>query len=390
MKTKILLVDDDRNMLTTTEHVLRTKFDVETAQGGVAALAKFAASGPYGVVVADRQMPGMDGAQLLSKVKEISPDTVRVMLTGNADLESVIRLVNESNIFRFLTKPCPSNLLVKAVEDAQKLYQLVVAEKELLNKTLNGSIKLLTDILSMVETPTFGESQSLREVIMDATKRLGLDNAWEIHLAAMLASIGNVAVPPETLVRSRAGLPLSKAEEQMLAHMPETTARLLANIPRLEGVAEIVRYKNKSFDGSGFPDDALAGNAIPVGARLLKIILDLMELQRGGAPQTEAFQIMCGRAGLYDPAILKVLQQSFEGGGGGRVQAARLSMPVTARNLAKGMVLRSNIETKDGILILRAGHQINEMTLEKILNFESVVGLKEPIMVEIEASAFAS
>jgi len=382
MKAKILLVDDERNVLTAYERILRSKFEIETAQGGEAALAKIAAGGQYAVVVADRQMPEMDGVQLLGKIKEASPDTVRMMLTGNADMESVIRLVNDSNIFRFLTKPCPTNLLIKALEDAQKLYYLVVAERELLNKTLSGSIKLLTDILSMVESPSFGQLQTLRDAITSATERLGLDNAWEIHLAAMLAPIGNVTVPPETLVRSRTGQPLSKAEEQMLAHRPETAARLLGNIPRLEGVAQIVRYQNKSFDGSGFPQDTVAGDGIPVGARMLKIILDFMDLQRDCATQDGAFETMRGRDGLYDPALLMVLQQSFEGKSSGPVRTARLSISVAARELANGMVLRSNVETKDGILILRVGHQINEMTLEKILNFESVVGIKEPIMVE--------
>jgi response regulator RpfG family c-di-GMP phosphodiesterase len=383
MKPKILLVDDDRDVLTTSEAVLRSKFDVATALGGPAALDKIATSGPYGVVVADRQMPGMDGLELLGKIKECSPDTVRVMLTGNADLESVIRVVNESNIFRFLTKPCPGRFLVKAVEDAQKLHEIVVAEKELLNKTLSGSIKLLTDILSMVESPSFGQSQTLRDSIAGVTAHLNLDNAWEIQLAAMLAPIGNVTVPPETLVRSRSGQPLSKAEEQMLAHLPETAARLLVNIPRLEGVARIVRYQNKAFNGSGFPRDEVAGDGIPVGARLLRIIFDLMDLQRGGAPQAEAFETMRGREGLYDPVLLGVLRQSFEGKSSAPVRATRLSMAVSAKDLAKGMVLRSNVETKDGMLILRAGHQINDMTLGKILNFESVVGVKEPIMVEV-------
>jgi response regulator RpfG family c-di-GMP phosphodiesterase len=382
MNAKILLVDDERNVLTAYERILRSKFQIETAEGSEAALAKFAAGGVYAVVVADRQMPGMDGVQLLGRIKELSPDTVRLMLTGNADMESVIRLVNESNIFRFLTKPCPTNLLVKALEDAQRLYQLAVAEKELLNKTLSGSIKLLTDILSMVESPALGQSQTLRDAITGATERLGLDNAWEIHLAAMLAHIGDVTVPPETLVRSRSGQTLSAAEEHMLANRPETAARLLGNIPRLEGVARIVRYQNKSFDGSGFPQDAVAGDGIPAGARLLRIILDFMDLLRGGAPHDGAFETMRGRNGLYDPALLAVMRQSFEGKSSLPMRAAHLSMSVTARELASGMVLRSNVETRDGTLILRSGHRINEMTLEKIHNFESVVGIKEPIMVE--------
>ena len=239
MSKKILFVDDDPNLLASCERNFRRQFEVETAEGGEAGLAKIAERGPYAVVVADRQMPGMDGIQFLAIVKEKVPDTIRMMLTGNVDLEAAIRVVNEGNIFRFLTKPCPPDVLAKALADALEQYRLVTVEKELLNKTLSGSIKLLTDILSMVEPQSFGRAQTAREAISTVTDKLRMGNAWEIHLAIMLASIGYVTIPPETLVRSRAGQRLSEAEEQMLGRTPETAARLLANIPRLEGVARI-------------------------------------------------------------------------------------------------------------------------------------------------------
>jgi response regulator RpfG family c-di-GMP phosphodiesterase len=382
MNAKILLVDDDANLLAGCERHLRRKFGVDTAQNGDAGLAKLAASGPYGVVVADRQMPGMDGIQFLGMVRQRAPDTVRIMLTGNADLESVIRLVNENNIFRFLTKPCPPDLLAKAVQDGQAFYQLALSEKQLLNKTLSGSIKVLTDILSMVEGQSPGRTQALREAIATAADRLDLENAWEIPLAVMLAPIGYVTIPPETLVRSRARQKLSEVEEQMLAHVPETAARLLANIPRLEGVARIVRYKDKGFDGSGFPLDTVAGDSIPLGARLLKILFDMTDLQRDGLSQAEAFQQMGLRKNLYDPSLLAMLRNVFEGRSIQHLQTAGLSTQVLVKDLVNGMVLRSNVETKEGTLILTAGNQINEMTLQKIRNFDSIMGIKEPIMVE--------
>jgi DNA-binding NtrC family response regulator len=144
MIEKVLFVDDDRNLLASCERSFRRKFTVETAEGGEAALQAIAERGPFAVVVSDRQMPGMDGIQLLSLVRQRAPDTVRIMLTGNVDLEGAIKVVNEGNIFRFLTKPCALEILGKAVEDALAQYRLVTAEKELLNKTLSGSIKLLT------------------------------------------------------------------------------------------------------------------------------------------------------------------------------------------------------------------------------------------------------
>ena len=387
MSEKILFVDDDPNFLAACQRTLRWHFQIETAGGGEAGLAKMASHGPYAVVVADRQMPGMDGIEFLGAVRKNAPDTIRIMLTGNADLEGAVRVVNEGNIFRFLTKPCPPDVLARALKDAQAQYRLVTSEKELLNKTLNGSIKLLTDILSMVDNQSFGRAQTLRDSITGVTARLYVENAWEIHLAVMLASIGNVTVPPETLVKARTGQPLSAVEEQMLTRLPETAARLLANIPRLEGVARIVQYQHKHFDGSGFPADGTAGEAIPLGSRLLKILIDMMDQQSAGLTRLKALERLQTQSGRYDPALLAAVRACNEGGQIGAVNASQLSLSVRFVDLTPGMVLRSNVETRDGTLVLSVGHHLNEMTLEKLRNFERVVGIKEPILVENAGSA---
>jgi response regulator RpfG family c-di-GMP phosphodiesterase len=381
MTEKVLFVDDDANLLSSCERNFRRQFPVETAEGGEAALEKIAARGPFAVVVSDRQMPRMDGIQFLSLVRERAPDTVRIMLTGNADLEGAIKVVNEGNIFRFLTKPCSLEILGKAVEDALGQYRLVTAEKELLNKTLSGSIKLLTDILSMIDPQSFGRAQTLRDLITRVTKKFTADNAWEIPLAFMLAPIGNVTIPPELLIRARSGIGLSKVEEQMVAQLPETAARLLANIPRLEGVARIVRYQHKNYDGTGLPADTVKGEALPLGSRLLKILTDLEQLQTGDLNRSQALNEMQTRLGWYDPALLNAVRDYYGVGNAAR-NAARSCISISVCDLAPGMVLRSNIETKEGTLILCAGHNLTEMTLEKIKNFSLMSGIKEPLFVE--------
>ena len=377
----VLFVDDDPNLLASCERNFRRKFQVETAEGGEAALHKIAEDGPFAVVLSDRQMPRMDGITFLSLVRERAPDTVRIMLTGNADLEGAIKVVNEGNIFRFLTKPYAPEILGKAIEDALTLYRLVTAEKELLNKTLNGSIKLLTDILSMMEPQAFGRGQTMRDLINRLTKKFHADNDWEIPLAIMLAPIGNVTVPPELLLRARAGGLLSRVEEQIVAQLPETAARLLANIPRLEGVARIVRYQHKNFDGTGLPQDAVKGEALPLGSRLLKILADLAHLQTERVNRLQALNEMQTRLGCYDPALLMAVREYYGVAVASR-EAGAGSIPIAICDLAPGMVLCSNIETNDGILILCAGNHLTEMTLEKIKNFARVSGIKEPLFVE--------
>ncbi|HWC58490.1 MAG TPA: HD domain-containing phosphohydrolase [Verrucomicrobiae bacterium] len=381
MAEKILFVDDDANLLSSYERNLRKHFNVETAAGGELGLTKITTRGPFAVVVSDMQMPGMNGIQFLSAVRERTPETVRIMLTGVADVEVATGVVNQGNIFRFLTKPVPQDVLCKALDDALVQYRLVIAEKELLNKTLSGSIKLLTDILSIVDTQSFGRTQALRDLVAESTAKLGLANAWEIHLAVMLAPIGYVTIPPEIMVKSRGGEKLTPVEAQMVARLPDTAAKLLANIPRLEGVANIVRYQQKSFDGTGFPSDSVSGEAIPEGARLLRIFCDMLQLQKNGLSRIEALDQMKCRLGSYDPQLLSLLRAISGEGTSATVKSGMHSVAVTVQDLTAGMVLYSNVLTKDGVLIITAGHEINEMTLEKIQNFESISGIREPIFV---------
>jgi len=140
MAEKILCVDDDPNVLSALERTLRKQYAIHTAEGAEEGIKAIEAEGPFAVIVSDLRMPGMDGIQFLAHVKEIAPDSVRIMLTGHADLKVSIEAVNEGNIFRFLTKPCPPEKLSKALDAGIELYRLVKAEKELLESTLRGSV----------------------------------------------------------------------------------------------------------------------------------------------------------------------------------------------------------------------------------------------------------
>ena len=106
MTTRVLCVDDDSNILLGYQRALRKQFQIEVALGGAEGLAAVRNRGPYAVIVADMRMPDMNGVELLAQVREIAPDTVRMMLTGNADQQTALVAVNQGHIFRFMTKPC--------------------------------------------------------------------------------------------------------------------------------------------------------------------------------------------------------------------------------------------------------------------------------------------
>ena len=209
MAEKVLLVDDDNNILDGYRRSLSRDFLMETALGGEQALKLVADSGPYAVVVSDMRMPGMDGIQLLTKIKTQSPDTIRVMLTGNADMDTAIDAINEGSIFRFLNKPCSKETMAKTLTAALVQYRMVIAEKQLLEQTLSGSIQVLTEVLSLVNPAAFSRAERARRYIHHVVTSMKLGNLWQHEVAAMMSQLGCVTLPSETIEAVYAGQKLS-------------------------------------------------------------------------------------------------------------------------------------------------------------------------------------
>jgi response regulator RpfG family c-di-GMP phosphodiesterase len=386
-KPKVLLVDDEPNILTAYERNLRLRFDIDTALGSMLGLEAVAQKGPYAVIVSDMRMPIMDGVQFLAAVKEKTPDSVRIMLTGNADLETAIQVVNQGNIFRFLTKPCPIEVLAKALDDGAHQHHLITAERELLEKTFSGAIRVLAEILSMVDPRSFDQAMTLRDLSHTMADTLELKQSWDLTVAAMLSQIGNVTIPGSVLSKARKGEPLTDTETAMLNRLPHVSRDLLANIPRLETVANIVYYQNKCFDGQGFPQDPVARENIPLGARILKVLSDLMKLGTDPANLPKAFAVLRSRAGWYDPKVLDAAYACFVQRGAFAAPTTKQPLAVGVNDLLLGQILLSDVETADGVLLIAAGHTISNATLERIKNFARLSGIKEPILVENPAPA---
>ena len=380
---KVLFVDDEPNLLAAIQRQLRNRVNLQVASSGSAALEILKNDGPFAVIVSDMRMPEMDGVELLHRVSSVSPDTVKVMLTGNTDQDTAIRAVNEGNIFRFLNKPCAPPALMKAIDDAKEQYRLVTAEKQLLQRTLAGSVRLLTDILAIVNPSAFGTGSQLRERASELTAHLEMENKWELDIAAMLCQIGSVALPDDLLERQNKSVPLSAEELRMLKEMPATSHRLLKNIPRLEGVANIVLYHTKNYDGHGFPADEVRQEQIPVGARVLKIALDLQKLIDKGLAKDAALKELLKQPDRYDSSILeKALKEFVPAPELLNGEAAKPTV-VGPEELLPGQRILMDVETVSGLLLVKSGTLLTDAIVERIKNFKRLVGIREPLSVDV-------
>lgn len=373
---RILCVDDEENILKAIQRGLRKRFEISVATSGAAGL-KILQEGPvHQVVVSDMRMPGMDGAEFLKRVREAHPDSVRLLLTGYADLETVVSAVNDGNIFRFIAKPCTAGVLLEAFQAAVRQYQLQTAEKVLLEQTLRGSIHALTEVLSMSNPAAFGRGSRIRQLAVNLAAELGVQDPWKIEVAAMVSQIGSITLPENVVMKMYHGEDLNLAEQLMIERLPEMTRNVLGGIPRLEAVLEILDYQSKNFDGTGFPEGKIAGEDIPLGSRILKVAGICEELQGKGETPSRILDVLRAKKGVYDPFVIKAFEKVASRGDG-----RETARGVALEDLRTGMVFTEDVKSKSGILLVAAGQEVTISLLHRIQNYQKTIGLKVPLWV---------
>jgi response regulator RpfG family c-di-GMP phosphodiesterase len=382
MDKKVLFVDDDPNVLAGYQRNLRKQFAIDISTQGSEALEMLQKNGPYEVIIADMQMPAMNGIEFLEKARDFSPKSVRIMLTGNADQLSAVRAVNDGNVFRFLTKPCSSSELGTAIEAGVHSYRLLEAERQLLDQTLNGAIQVLLEILATLDPESFGHSRTLRQYVKGYSQSRNLADAWAYETAAMLSPIGFITIPADVLRKARAGAHLTGDEKDMFVRVPRIGCELVAGIPRLEEISQIVLYQEKRFDGAGFPHDSVAGASIPFGSRLIKIFYDFIRLERSGLSRERAIKEMGRRTGFYDSALLESCVAFLLNAHPFISETESVSITkIMLRDLKPGATLASDIKTLEGVLIIAAGAVVTPLLLERLRNFSRIAGIAEPLMI---------
>ncbi|GAB4362384.1 MAG: response regulator [Deltaproteobacteria bacterium] len=380
---RVLFVDDDPNILASFTRQLHRQYRIVTAESGAVGLETVEREGPFAVIVSDMRMPGMDGAEFLSRVKTIAPDSVRIMLTGNADLQTAVMAVNRGEIFRFLNKPCSRETLSAAVDAGIRQYRLVTAEKELLEQTLGGSIRLLSDLLGLVNPLSFSRASRIRRYATHIAQGLGLRDLWQYRVAAALSHVGCVTIPSDVLDKVYAGQSLTDEERAMYEGHPRVGAKLLQNIPRLEPVARMIEGQRMSWNGGAKGTDLSEEDPVRVGSCLLRVAIDFERLVSAGKSREEAIAEMRIRAEEYHPGMLSALQNLPHG------EERWVQRKIGVRELVAQMILDEDVRSRNGMLLVPKGQEVTYPVLERLRNFAAGVGVAEPfrVLLRVEESA---
>ncbi len=379
MAEKILLVDDEPLILEGYRRGLIRQFLIETAKGGEAALKLASESGPYAVVVSDMRMPGMDGIQLLSQIKALAPDTIRVMLTGNTEIQTAINAINEGSIFRFLNKPCSKELMAKTLTAALVQHRLVTAEKQLLEQTLTGSIQVLTEVLSLVNPAAFSRAERARRYIHHVVTAMKLGNPWQYEVAAMMSQLGCVTLPAQTIDAVYKGEKLSPTEQAQYDAHPIVAHDLLSKIPRLEPIAWMIEQQNRATteaEDSQPPD-------MRTGAKILQLILDYEKLIHGGNSRAEAAHVLARRNAGFNPEFFQALVTLDPNADEGDVRSCRID------DLSPGMIIQQEVRSVDGELLVSKGHAVTSAVIVRLKNFHAQQAIPATVTVSMPESTLA-
>jgi FixJ family two-component response regulator len=380
MADRTLFVDDEPAVLDGYKRMLHREFEVDSAVGAEEGLAAIHEHGPYAVVVSDMRMPGMNGAQFLAQVRQTAPDTVRMLLTGYTDLDAAMHAVNEGNIFRFLTKPCEKEVMARAITTGLVQYRLVTAEKDLLENTLMGSIKVLTDVLGAASPEAFGRSMRIARCVRHLVSKFGLPSPWRFEAAAMLSQLGCVTLDPQVVQAAYLGESLSPEDQARFAAHPQVARDLLVNIPRLEPIAWMISQQLIKETPQTVPKiPGAPAEAIVFGAKMLKLAVAFDDLRMKGLSDEEAIAKLHGRRGEFGSQLVDVLA-------GIKPENAKMELrKVPASSFTTGMILQQEIRTRAGVLVVAKGQEITHALMIKLDNLSRAGTIDKEIMVLVPA-----
>lgn len=359
-RPRVLCVDDEARVVEGLTLHLRRDYEVHTAGGGAEGLQMLKERGTFAVVISDMRMPEMDGATFLHRVKRTYPDTTRILLTGETGREAAVNAVNEGQIFRFLTKPCPPEQLKAAVDAGVMQHRLMNVERQILQETLIGCIEAMIDVLALTNPVAFGRATRIKRTALQFWQSLGTQPFWQLEAAAMLSQLGYLSLPVELVEKLYFGEQLTAEEEVLAQGVPATASKLLGHIPRLDSVLQIL-------DAIHANDKALAAlgeGTIGTGARILMLVLDYDALVTQGHSKDVAMQTLRLKSARYGGALLEKFA-AFVGATGATAEVRVMAL----RQVQPGMTILDDLRTHMGTLLVPRGFEVSEPFLEKLRNF---------------------
>ncbi len=415
-RDKVLVVDDERNILSSLKRLLITEdYDVLLADSGEKALQILKDNPDIALIISDQRMPGMSGAEFLELARKLSPDTIRMVLTGYADVGAAIAAINRGGAYRYLTKPWNDNELLYAVREGVRQYRLIRENRQLqevikqknqelkqwnsqleyyvqqqtieiqnknkelenLNKRLRNNFKntifSFSTLLEMREKGSKSHSRNVADLSVKIAKTLGLNSkdTEDIMVAALLHDIGKIAMP-DLLIEKRPE-EMSPDEFEIYRQHSVRGQSAIDMIEDLRNAGLIIRHHHENYDGTGFPD-GLKREQIPLGARIIGIV-DFLDREISKYNADNALELALSevkkRLGRdFDPSLFRYITTPAEQLYAGRLpRSDYVELELSPMKLTQGMIVSRDFHSGTGLLLLKKGTVLKTTHIEAIKRY---------------------
>jgi response regulator RpfG family c-di-GMP phosphodiesterase len=348
---RVLCVDDEPAVLAGLARTLRRDFSVDVATSGVDALVMLEADADYSIIVSDMMMPGMNGAELLSRSREIAPEVVRVLLTGHADAMLAAAAVNEGAISRYLSKPCDSERLITTLRECATMREQRRIERDVLSRTLTASVAALSQTLALVAPDVFARTARAQSIMAELIGALEADDRWAVEVAVPLSQIGVVALRENLGASWSDGSSFCSLDTSILSRIAAISSSIVNSIPRLERTAEIIRH--------GMIDHAPREDTMP-GAVLLWSAFEVDALESRGMSRRDAAASLAARLHPAHATLIAPLLGA---------PTDRPVVRVSLLGLEVGMVLAQDVVNDAGVLLVGRGGTVTVAVLGRLQSF---------------------
>jgi response regulator RpfG family c-di-GMP phosphodiesterase len=373
---KVLFVDDDPMILSGFVRNFRRYFNVYIAPDAESALEYIKNDGPFAVAVSDMKMPGMNGVVFFEKLRKVSPDTVRIMLSGEASLDMAVDAMNSGAVYKFLIKPVSPDEMLKIIALGLEEHNRISGGKRLLDETLNGSVQALMDVLVLTNPIAFSRGKRLRHYIFQLGRMIGIQNIWIYEIAAMLSQIGCVTVSEETVEKFVEGEELDDKEQRILKFVPQISKKVIAKIPGLDLVSEIIENQNTDIDYSMVKYPLNRTPQAILGSLLLKTVTEFDNMICAGLSKTEAISRMSYSDEKNERTLLKYLKDvSVFNESPSQIRLKKID------DLREGMILAEDIKTNKGFLIAPKGYEADKSLISRLEDYSRKKIIKDSVHV---------
>ena len=427
----VLFVDDEENILKAIKRLLlEESYETLTASSGEEALKLLRNQKDIGLIVSDQRMPGMQGVDVLKQASEISPDTLKIMLTGYADINAAIDAINKGGAFRYITKPWKDDELIQVIRDAVHRYSLIRENKRLteivkkqneelkqwndqlqyfvqeqtieiqnknkelqaLNKkfktNFDNSILAFSELIELRDRRVRNHSKNISEVSRKVAMKMGLssEEIETITVASLLHDIGKIGIPDLLLLKDFEEMNSDEQKEYILHPIRGQTAIDMIEDLRKAGI--LIRHHHEWHNGMGFPD-GLREKEIPLGSKIIAMA-DFVDWTFGRMSGNNAVEVTLNKVKeelnkRFDSKLYPYLEASFrEVCNHILPKPGEIEMEFYPKDLQVGMVLSKDVRSGTGLLLLSKGMKLNEVNIQSLKRYYQLDPSKKGVFVWVK------